>query len=108
VEMATIKNSFMFSTFYYKSLTIEGKCENWNNYIDNDLSLPFKDLRFNTISTSFVYYNFDKKINDTMEASCSDKNIIDSILSSLRTGVSFEANCNGNSWRVFSCGLPSC
>ena len=33
-----------FGTFFYKSATFEGMCEEWSSYRRNDISLPFDYL----------------------------------------------------------------
>ena len=109
--------SYTFSTFSYKGLVVDGTCPEWSDYAINQLSLPFAEdeLYFSHISAYFENYDYNTKLKTFKKATCStyrngvpfadpiNRNAIKNIISSLRTGKSYEFNCDSNSWRVFTC-----
>lgn len=93
--------AFSFGTFYYKGLTIDGICSEWEDYFASQLQLPNDDLEFVSIRTQFQYYTYSTKANLTQSVSCSRKNVITSILKALSFGESYTENCDGNTWKVY-------
>lgn len=96
-------DSFTYSSYYYKGITIGDQCSAWNSYKDNSLNLPFDDIRFQKVTLRFDYFQFDTGVNRTEIATCTRTDPISAIITSLRTGTTLEVNCNGYTWRVFTC-----
>ena len=98
-----INDSFTFGTYYFKGQTIIGSCQEWNQFTSVKMSLPFESMYFEAISTAFSYYNYDRNSTEEGVTTCRNENVIAGFVSAMRSGVAFEGNCNGDTWRVFTC-----
>lgn len=98
-----LNDSFTMSTYYFKGLSEGHSCSGWDSFYTNSISLPFDDVQFSTLTAVFGNYNFGSRVNRTTTAVCSDKSVIKNIIAYLKSGAAYEANCNGVTWRVFSC-----
>eukprot|EP01032_Pedospumella_encystans_P014625 gene14625-16781_t len=98
-----VSQSFAFANYYYKGSDVDGTCSAWQSLVDNSLALPFSDLYLSKISLDFVVDNFPTNVLSQATASCSDLYAIENLVSSLRLRKKFQIDCNGVSWRVFSC-----
>jgi hypothetical protein len=96
-------SSFTFSNYFYKGLSVGNQCSAWRTYKDNTLSLPFDDIKFLKVTARVDYFNFASNTNRSVVATCTSPNLIQSMITSLRTGDALEVNCNDRTWRVFSC-----
>ncbi len=102
-KYTAVPDSFTYSSFYFKGLVVGDTCGGWNTYKDNSLNLPFDDIKFTSVSLRFDYVNFERSTNRSMLAQCNSPVVVKAIIKSLRTGGTLEQNCNGITWRVFSC-----
>lgn len=102
-KYTALEDSFTFSSYYYKGVVIGAKCSAWNSYKDNNLNLPFDDIRFNKVTLRFDYFQFDTNANRSVVATCTRADSIAAMITALRKGTSLEVNCNDRTWRVFSC-----
>ena len=100
---SAIADSFTFSSYFYKGLTIGGQCGDWTTYTSQQLQLPFDDVQFLQITSDYKLYDFAKKQSRSITAVCKDLTVVKGIISSLRYGTEFEGNCNALTWRVFKC-----
>eukprot|EP01040_Poterioochromonas_malhamensis_P013812 gene13813-15231_t len=94
---------FSFGTFYYKGLTVDGTCNDWTSFTQGQLAAPRETLDFVKISTRFQLYDYVSRTNRTQVIECARKNIIRSVMNALTLGIDYEGNCEGNSWRVYTC-----
>ena len=78
-----------------------GTCSNWENYFSGELLLPSDEVEFVGIQAKFQLYDYTTKRNLTQSFICKRKNIIQSLISAMSFGTSYEANCEGNSWRTY-------
>jgi hypothetical protein len=53
------------------------------------------------MTAHFQLYDYGTRKNLTQTMTCDRKNVIQALISALNTGVSYEANCDTNSWRAF-------
>ena len=71
------------------------------------MNLPFDDVRFSLITASFMYENLNTHANRTVVSTCAEPAVISNILGSLKAQGTYEGNCNGLTWRVFTCNGES-
>lgn len=99
-----VSNSFSFGDFYYKGLIIpDSTCQDWQNYFGSQLVVPVPGLIFNSLVLDFHRHDFalHKVVNVTY--TCSSPDVIGKVISSLKNRVTYEGNCNEQTWRVFVC-----
>jgi len=103
-----VADSFTFGTYFFKGLTIGPQCRDWKTYTAATLALPFDDVTFSHISASFEFESFETGgAYEQLTATCAHREIVGNIISSLQTGTEYEGNCNGLTWRVFTCGTTA-
>lgn len=103
-KFRAVADSFTYSSYYFKELVVGDTCAEWNTYKDNSLNLPFDDVKFMSVVARFDYFNFDSSVNRTFLALCDLPGVVQELTRSLKSGTTTEQNCNGLTWRVFSCG----
>eukprot|EP01035_Chromulina_nebulosa_P030750 gene30750-40900_t len=96
-------NSYMFSTYYYKGVTVEGSCNNWQTFIDGQLQLPYDFMQYSELSATFKSYNYDTDVGSSYDTTCRDAVVINGIVNSLKYGTVYSGLCDGNTWRSFTC-----
>ncbi|KAJ1406152.1 hypothetical protein B484DRAFT_436787, partial [Ochromonadaceae sp. CCMP2298] len=89
-QYAAVEDSFTFSTFFYKGLTVVGQCEDWTQFTDKALELPFDDVRFSRISGRFDRHNFATGASKSITAVCEDPKVVKGIIASLKSGAFYE------------------
>ena len=99
----SIANSFTYPSFYYKGLNANGSCQAWQDFTSSTLSLPFESVKFSVFNAVFETINYQTGEQDYANATCNEPTLVNNILSSLKSGVSFESICGAYSWRVFTC-----
>jgi hypothetical protein len=99
-----VTQSFAFGSYYYKSHSIEGTCPQWLSVIHNSLAFPFDDIYFSVLKAEFFRNDYtDGGAYSSYTATCHNPTVIAGIVSSLRSGATFQANCDFFNWRVFTC-----
>ena len=84
-----------YGSYYYKGVYISESCSSWNNYF-NQIQLPSDSFQYKKIVTYFEVNNFDTKLSQSVAAVCRISHIIESIIQSLISGITYEAYCEGN------------
>lgn len=84
-----------FSEFFYKAAPVVGSCSSWNDFYKFDLSLPFDDLYFSSISASLGYSDTEYKSPHSLTTTCTDRAVINGIVNSLNNNGDFRGTCNG-------------
>jgi hypothetical protein len=102
-SIQNMSSTLSFSSFYYKGVTMEGQCSTWTQYATTGLSIPSSNLYFSKITFASKYNNFDTRKSAGVQYTCTNTYAIGNIVSSLISGREYEFNCDGNSWRVFTC-----
>jgi hypothetical protein len=97
------ENGTPFGTFYYKGTTPEGTCEEWQAYTSTYLNLPYDNIYFSQATLRSEYYDYDSLTTYSEEATCSNPTQVQLMIDSLQSGESYEFNCDGRSWRIFTC-----
>ena len=92
-----------FDSFYYKGITPIGACDDWKRYTETKLTLPYDNIFFSEATISSEYHDYATDTTFFEKSTCSDIVQVAKIIESLRSGVSYEFNCDGRSWRVFTC-----
>jgi hypothetical protein len=92
-----------FGTFYYKGITPEGTCADWRQYTTTYLILPYDNIYFSQAVFRSEYYDFDTQTSYSEEAVCRNAPQVQLMIDSLQSGESYEFNCDGRSWRIFTC-----
>ena len=83
---------------------MDGTCSAWGLYTTGKLDSPYNDVTFYNMRAYFATYNYETKAKvKSTELSCSSQSVISGIISSIKSGSSFEASCEGDSWRSFYC-----
>ena len=93
----------MFSTYYYKGVTVEGSCSDWQTFIDGQLLLPYDFMQYSELSATFKSYNYDTTVGSSFDTTCRDVVVINGIVDSLKYGTVYTGLCDGNTWRSFTC-----
>jgi hypothetical protein len=101
------RSAVEFGTFTFKSVAMDTKCNDFEYFIDNGLTLPYETMRISSISltigTDNPDINSDISMNSSLSAICSEQNNVDYLIDALQNRKRAYANCNGNHWRVFQC-----
>ena len=108
-DAVSTAQTFNFYSFFFKGIQVTGQCDAWQKYFENSLTLPFDFLSFVNLKAIIRTYNFDDLNAETVmgknyvSVTCTDPNIISSLLNAFKTGLYYEKICGGYSWRVFTC-----
>jgi hypothetical protein len=97
---------FNFGTFFYKGIQVDGTCNNWQGFYQGQLLIPTDDIQFTVMQAHFQLYSYATKTNVSTVYSCPRLSIITGVINALNhfgSSDDYEANCDGNSWRVYSC-----
>lgn len=101
--MKTDTSSFSFANFYYKGINVNGTCSAWNSYISKVINLPFDYLTFTSMTLAVQTDKFDGGAMTVTNGTCNDKIVVNDIITRLLSGQTYEGNCEGRTWRVYSC-----
>lgn len=82
---------------------MDGQCQPYSDFTQNTLTLPFDNIQFTAMETQFEQYNFNTQTLTNFTTTCSDGVSLKGIINALQNGQNFVTNCDGNSWRVFTC-----
>ena len=96
-------SSVPFSSFYYKGSTPVGSCSDWLDYTNTRLILPYDNVNFIGVSAAFGSYNYATKKSTQENSTCSDPVVARGMMNAIKYGFVFQGNCDGHSWRVFTC-----
>lgn len=97
-------NGVQFSSFYYKGSYLEGPCDGWDNYLNSYLQLPYDNAFFSKAAITFEFYDIKARKSRRDAATCDKPAALAGMVAAIKSGQDFENNCNGRSWRVYSCG----
>ena len=78
-----------------------GSCPTWETFFSSKLLLPTDEVEFVSVLANFQLFDYTTKRNLTQSFICKRKNIVQSLISAMSFGTSYEANCEGNSWRTY-------
>ena len=96
-----------FSTFTFKSVAMDTKCNDFEYFIDNGLTLPEDTMNISSISFSKGTDNPDENsilsMNSSLSATCSEQNKVDLLVKALQNRINANVSCNGHDWKVFQC-----
>jgi hypothetical protein len=98
-----VNDSFTYGTYFYTGVSAGRTCSDWNAFYRSVVNLPFEDVRFSQITASFMYEDLNTRVNRSTVATCTDPNIINNLLGSMKAQARYEGNCNGLTWRAFPC-----
>ena len=104
-ELSQGLENIRFSYFMYKDRPIsDGMCSEWIRFAEFGLKLPFDDVEVSAIHVSTA--NEDLKTGQVMRtsASCSHGVSVDYMVSKIKSGTQFMLDCEGSTFRQFSCG----
>lgn len=96
------RNSYTFSNFYYKGLTVDGTCPDWQIFT-SELSSNNKLITFDAIEAVFQYYNYDLGQFRSFNATCNDATVLPTLIYNLNNGIPSVTKCMYNDWRVLNC-----
>ena len=99
--------SVVFSSLIYKGLPIYGTCPAWTSFSASDLTPPYDDLTYSSVTIVSLSYSFkSKSFISNFSSVCPDPLVARSLaltLQSVDLTSAYSAPCDGNTWRVFSC-----
>jgi hypothetical protein len=98
-----VPNSYTYSSYFYKGLTVGAKCPSWNMFATNVMQLPFDNVAFSRLVLASEYYDFSTRKFRNETAGCSDRGVIKNIVASVQQKTVYAANCEQRQWRVFPC-----
>jgi hypothetical protein len=98
------ENAFTFDTFYFKGVNPRGTCTDWEEYHQAELMLPFDYVYFSKMEMYVQRIDYGTNVQDSLNATCSNRDVIANILDALVSGDHYESICGEVSWRVFTCG----
>ena len=101
--LTSLKNTLTFSTFYFKGLTINGSCNEWDSFTNINAAIPLENIRYTGVTGYFDVYDFGLKSRKNMLISCPNEGIMKMFMASLKSGSPFQYYCNGHTWRIFTC-----
>jgi hypothetical protein len=96
VSLSKATFSSVFSGFFYKSTSVVGTCSEWETFYKYDLSIPFDDLYYSSMTASIGYSDILYTNPNFKSATCTDTSVIAGIVNSMNSDKSFTASCNGN------------
>eukprot|EP01035_Chromulina_nebulosa_P021814 gene21814-28232_t len=93
-----------FSSFSYKSVTIDGQCKDWKYYSRNSLSLPLPTIYFSKFSYFFKTVDLESNVVTMVYGQCNDHQIVAKIAEAMQTNTNYIAKCGQRDiLRVISC-----
>ena len=92
-----------FSSFTYKSVVIDGQCDNWRYFSTNSLSLPLPTMHFSKLSYFFEIYDLISKEAIVSYGQCDDPRKVEKIAGAIQTNSNYVAKCGQHVLRVISC-----
>lgn len=106
-QLKNISNSFTFSTFYFKGVTVDGTCPEWQSYAGTSIVLPPGDTYMSKITAAFEIFDFTTGDSFQKLYTCTNPGAVPYLAAGLLSGVAFSYPCDGDTWRVFQCnGFP--
>ena len=81
-----------------------GTCPVWRSFYQNVLQPPVDNLVFTSAAASFGFKTSNNIVNISLAVTCSDSTKLKYLVSNLISGNAYDAYCDGNTWRTFSCG----
>jgi len=99
------KAAAFFSTFFYKEVSLEGECTDWNNFRVGSLISPFDTFYFSSITLSSGYVDLSN-ITEGMKVittTCREATKLEAILEALIYKRSNIVSCGGNQWKISAC-----
>ncbi len=97
------ESTLTFGSFYYKGIIVDGTCNAWDQFINTQLSLPFDGIQFDNIVGLFKYYDFSNRKTTYTQYTCSQSNVVESLMQNLKDHTDYVAACGVNYWRTYSC-----
>ena len=97
------ENSFL-STHFTSGVNPRGKCGDWKGTTSPSCCCRFDYVYFSKMEMYVQRIDYGTDVQDSLNATCSDRNVIANILSALVSGDHCEKICGEVSWRVFTCG----
>ena len=103
------ENLIFYKTYNYKGLSIEGKCNEWNNFRYGGIILPFTNTYISSIQLQFGYKDYKTRQGEIFSTLCEDSSITSNILYAFNNDKNYEAKCLDKTtnmtqiWRVFYC-----
>jgi hypothetical protein len=97
------ENGIPYSTFYYKGYQAEGTCAEWQQYTATQLIMPYDNIFFSQAQFVSHTYDYDTETAANEVAVCDNAVQVEEMIDALETGLSYEFNCDGRSWRIFTC-----
>ena len=101
------KSDIEFSTFTFKSVAMDTKCNDFEYFIDYGLILPEGTMNISSISFSKGTDNPDRysiiPMNSSTSATCSEPNKVYVLVKALQNRINANVSCNGRNWSVFQC-----
>lgn len=103
-----LPTSVNFHTFYYKTKTVEGSCDDWRYVTESLLVPPSEEFYISQLSVSFdTQHDISRYYADTQSTYvCNDAVAIALLADELLNGddnTDAEYHCDNQSWRVFTC-----
>ena len=92
-----------FDSFYYKGITPIGSCTDWKTFTETKLTLPYDNIFFSKATLVSMWEDFDTETSYEESSVCDNAGEVTKMIESLESGLSYEFNCDGRSWRVFTC-----
>ena len=100
------QNRKTFSTFSYKgtiSPADSGTCNQWENFFQYDLTLPYDFSHYSSLSVTAGAYDFVSSTSLNTTVTCSDQTIVTNLAFSLANGIGFDQFCDSNRFQVAVC-----
>lgn len=93
----------LFTFFNYKSLNVQGTCEEWQTFSRDVIYLPFETLKFTALSAYFAVENITTHNVQTANYTCGNTIKVQSIIAAMTNNIAYSISCDGNTWRTFLC-----
>ena len=102
------QNRLIFTSFNYKGVVSPpnvGNCNQWRNFVQYGLSLPYDYSDFHSLTVKAGAYDFSSSASLNTSITCSKGSFVSNLVFSLQNGLKFDQICDSNRYQVASCPI---
>eukprot|EP01036_Dinobryon_divergens_P022644 gene22644-30922_t len=100
------QNRLTFTSFNFKGVvspSTEGNCNQWQDFIQYGLSLPYDYSEYSSLTVYAGAYDFSSAVSLNTSITCSNRDFVSNLVFSLQNGLRFNQICDSYRYQVADC-----
>ena len=100
------QNRLTFSSFNFKGVVSPssvGNCNQWRNFFQYGLSLPYDYSDYSSLTVNAGVYDFSSAVSLNTSITCNNRDFVSNFVFSLQNGLRFNQICESNRFQVADC-----